>query len=55
MKKNLQQGPFSFLYAERYTIRSETIVATESPLKIMKCFFFILKACFVFKIFKFWS
>ena len=50
MKKNLQQGPFSFLYAERCTIRSETIVATESPLKMMKnVFFFHLKRLFRFQ------
>ena len=41
---------------KRRTFRSETILATESPLKTMKnAFYFTLKALFVWKMFKFLS
>ena len=40
----------------KYTLRSETILATESPLKMAKnAFYLTLKTAFVLKIFKFLS
>ena len=40
---------------QRHTVRSETVLKNENPLKMMKNAYFTLKALFVLKIFKFLS
>ena len=41
--------------SQRHTVRSETVLKNENPLKMMKNAYFTLKALFVLKIFKFLS